>query len=54
MRILVCGAGATGMHVARVLSAVHHVTMIESAPECLPSEEDLSMSCSATLLTLAC
>ncbi|HET7246980.1 MAG TPA: TrkA family potassium uptake protein [Streptosporangiaceae bacterium] len=40
MRILVCGAGATGMHVARVLAEVHHVTMIESAPERLPSGED--------------
>ena len=40
MRILVCGAGATGMHAARVLSAVHHVTMIESAPERLPSGDD--------------
>jgi Trk K+ transport system NAD-binding subunit len=39
MRILVCGAGATGMHVARVLSEAHHVTMIENAPEHLPSGE---------------
>jgi trk/ktr system potassium uptake protein len=40
MRILVCGAGSTGLYVARVLSAVYHVTMIERAPEHLPSEED--------------
>jgi len=39
MRILVCGAGATGMHVARVLSEVHHVSVIESAPEHLPEGE---------------
>ena len=40
MRILVCGAGATGMHVARVLSEVHHVTVIESAPERVPEGND--------------
>src|SRR6185437_1718366 len=39
MRILVCGAGATGMHVARVLSEVHHVSVIEGAPEHLPGGE---------------
>lgn len=40
MRILVCGAGATGMHVARVLASIHHVTMIENSPDRLPSGED--------------
>jgi trk system potassium uptake protein len=38
MRILVCGAGATGLHVARVLSAVHHVTVIENDPGRLPGD----------------
>jgi trk system potassium uptake protein TrkA len=32
MRILVCGAGSTGSHVARVLSEVHDVTVIDRAP----------------------
>jgi len=41
MRILVCGAGTTGMHVARVLSEVHHVTVIESTPEHIPGGEDV-------------
>lgn len=40
MRILVCGAGATGTHVARVLSEVHHVTLVERAPDRLPNGED--------------
>ena len=40
MRILVCGAGATGMHVARVLSEVHHVTVIENAPDRIPGGEE--------------
>jgi trk system potassium uptake protein len=42
MRILVCGAGTTGMHVARVLSEVHHVTVIERLPDRLPSEPGVS------------
>jgi len=29
MRVIVCGAGSTGRHVARVLSEVHDVTVIE-------------------------
>ncbi len=40
MRILVCGAGTTGLHVARVLSEVHHVTVLERAPDRLPGGED--------------
>lgn len=39
-RILICGAGTTGMHVARVLSDVHHVTVIERAPGHLPNGGD--------------
>jgi trk system potassium uptake protein TrkA len=29
MRILICGAGTTGRHVAEVLAEVHHVTLID-------------------------
>jgi trk system potassium uptake protein TrkA len=32
MRILICGAGTTGRHVAEVLAQVHHVTVIERDP----------------------
>jgi trk system potassium uptake protein TrkA len=32
MRIVICGAGSTGMHVARVLADVHHVTVVERDP----------------------
>lgn len=32
MRIVVCGAGSTGRHVAGVLSELHHVTVIERDP----------------------
>jgi trk system potassium uptake protein len=38
MRVLVCGAGTTGMHVTHVLSEAHHVTVIERIPDRLPSE----------------
>lgn len=37
MRVLICGAGSTGRHVARVLSDVHHVTVIDIAPQRRPS-----------------
>lgn len=40
MRILVCGAGATGLHVARVLAEVHRVEVIEKDPARLPSGDD--------------
>ena len=40
MRILVCGAGTTGLHVARVLSDVHHVTVIERSPRRIPADTD--------------
>ena len=33
MRIVVCGAGTTGRHVAEVLSDVHHVTGIDNDPK---------------------
>lgn len=39
-RILVCGAGTTGMHVARVLSEVHHVTVVERTLDRLPDGGD--------------
>ena len=29
MRIVVCGAGSTGLHVARILAEVHDVTLVE-------------------------
>jgi trk system potassium uptake protein len=32
MRIVICGAGSTGRHVAQVLAEVHHVTVIERDP----------------------
>lgn len=32
MRIVVCGAGTTGRHVAEVLADVHHVTLIDVDP----------------------
>lgn len=32
MRIVICGAGTTGRHVAEVLADVHHVTVIEVDP----------------------
>lgn len=40
MRSIVCGAGTTGLHVARVLSDVHRVTVIERVPGRLPSGRD--------------
>ena len=33
MRILICGAGRTGCHVASVLAAVHDVTVIDRRPQ---------------------
>lgn len=33
MRIVICGAGTTGRHVAEVLSDVHHVTVIDNDPQ---------------------
>jgi trk system potassium uptake protein TrkA len=33
MRIVICGAGSTGRHVAEVLSDVHHVTVVECDPD---------------------
>ena len=36
MRVIVCGAGSTGRHVAQVLSEVHHVTLIERDRSVLP------------------
>lgn len=33
MRIVVCGAGSTGRHVAHVLADVHHVTVVERNPD---------------------
>lgn len=33
MRIVVCGAGSTGRHVAQVLADVHHVTVVERDPD---------------------
>jgi trk system potassium uptake protein TrkA len=33
MRIVICGAGTTGRHVADVLSDVHHVTVVERDPD---------------------
>ncbi|HEU0025363.1 MAG TPA: TrkA family potassium uptake protein [Thermoleophilaceae bacterium] len=38
MRILVCGGGSTGLHVARVLGEVHDVTVIERSPERVPDD----------------
>lgn len=32
MRIVVCGAGATGRHVARILGDVHDVTLVDRLP----------------------
>jgi trk system potassium uptake protein len=32
MRIVICGAGTTGRHVAHLLAEVHHVTVIERDP----------------------
>src|SRR5687767_3974693 len=37
MRILICGAGSTGRHVAGVLAEVHDVTIIDRA-----SQDDLA------------
>jgi trk system potassium uptake protein len=39
MRILICGAGSTGRHVARVLADVHDVTVIDIAPQRPPFGE---------------
>lgn len=40
--LVVCGAGATGLHVARTLAAVHQVTVVERDPaRVLPDEEQL-------------
>lgn len=39
MRIVVCGAGSVGLHVARVLSEVHEVTLIEREPERVPAQQ---------------
>jgi trk system potassium uptake protein TrkA len=36
MRIIVCGCGSTGLHVARVLAEVHDVTVVERAPDRIP------------------
>ena len=33
MRIVICGAGSTGRHVAEVLADVHHVTVVERDPD---------------------
>jgi trk system potassium uptake protein TrkA len=33
MRILICGAGSTGRHVARVLADVHDVAIVDVAPQ---------------------
>lgn len=33
MRLIICGAGTTGRHVAEVLADVHHVTVIDVNPE---------------------
>ncbi len=33
MRIIICGAGTTGRHVAEVLADVHQVTLIDDDPE---------------------
>ena len=38
MRIIVCGAGSTGLHVARVLGEVHEVTVIERMPAHVPTD----------------
>jgi trk system potassium uptake protein TrkA len=32
MRVVICGAGTTGRHVAEVLAALHHVTLIDVDP----------------------
>ena len=38
MRILVCGCGSTGTHVARVLAEVHDVTVVERVAEHIPED----------------
>lgn len=38
MRIIVCGGGSTGLHVARVLAEVHDVTVVEHAAERIPEQ----------------
>jgi trk system potassium uptake protein TrkA len=37
-RIVICGHGRTGAHVASILAAAHDVTAIDRAPERLPEE----------------
>lgn len=33
MRVVICGAGTTGRHVAEVLADVHHVTLVDADPD---------------------
>ena len=39
MRIIVCGHGSTGQHVARVLAEVHDVTVIERVADRIPQHD---------------
>jgi trk system potassium uptake protein TrkA len=39
MRVVICGAGTTGRHVAEVLAELHHVTLIDSDPDRIGTSE---------------
>lgn len=40
MRIVICGAGSTGRHVAAVLADVHDVTLVDRVRARLPAEDE--------------